>query len=92
MLYFSHLDQCRCASMESPNKTVQPNGSHRSPILPDELLPFGFFLSQLIYSSGWLFSENRLPGWLQTLAVRLETPESEVDETSETNTRNHGRI
>ncbi len=92
MLYFSHLNHRRCSIMESPNNPAQSNNTRRATILPDELLPFGLFLSQLVYSAGWFFPENRLPAWLQSLAAQFEGQDDTVQGLEDTGKRSHGWI
>ncbi len=92
MLYFSHLNLRRCAIMESPNNSAQSDNTNRSTILPDELLPFGLFLSQLVYSAGWFFPGNQLPAWLQSIAAQLEAAGGNVQGMDEAEKRSHGRI
>jgi len=76
MLYFSHMNPTRSASMESIKAKTEPGKLNYIGELLDELSPFGVFLSQFLYMGSWLFPGNRLPDQIQALAGRLESQDS----------------
>jgi len=87
MLYFSHMNPTRSATMESITAATDPDITELSGALLDELSPFGILLSQFFYMGSWLFPGNRLPDTLRKFAERLDGTDTSLSKNKETDAR-----